>query len=293
MQELARLSGQDEDATAELPDLLESVRLRIEKQEIHIFLSGKYDRSSAIVTITAGAGGQDAQDWAAMLFRMYERYCVKKGWRVEVMHQSFGESGPEGRIGIKSISFGVSGMYAYGLLRRETGIHRLVRVSPFSAKNLRHTSFAAVDVFPEINVKEEKEIEIKPDDVEFDFFRASGPGGQNVNKRETAVRVTHIPTGISVASQAERSQQRNKEKALQILASKLYQKAEQERQQEAAKLKGELLAIEWGSQIRSYILHPYKLVKDSRTNVEVSNAEAVLDGELDEFIEAAVRLRSG
>jgi peptide chain release factor 2 len=289
LRELAELSSAETELSLE-QELVDDAQKRIEKMEIHIFLSGKYDRANAIVTITAGAGGADAADWAAMLQRMYERYCEKKGWKVRVLHQSFGDPGPEGRIGTKSAVFEIAGTFAYGLLRRESGIHRLVRVSPFSAKQLRHTSFAAVDVAPEINVNEEKDIDIKPDDVEFDFFRASGPGGQNVNKRETAVRVTHIPTGIAVVSQAERSQQRNKEKALQILASRLYQKAEQERAKEVAKLKGQQAAIEWGSQIRSYILHPYKMVKDTRTNVEVSNAEAVLDGELDEFIEAEIRL---
>jgi peptide chain release factor 2 len=290
--ELAKLSENDEDAAAELPALLESVQARIKKQEVHIFLSGKYDRANAIVTITSGAGGQDAQDWATILQRMYERYCEKKGWGVQIVHQTFGEPGPDGRIGTKSVVLEITGSFAYGLLRRETGIHRLVRISPFSAKQLRHTSFAAVDVVPEIDTKQEKHIDINPDDIEFDYFRSSGPGGQNVNKRETAVRVTHLPTGIAVVSQAERSQQRNKEKALQILASRLYQKAQQERATEVARLKGLQAAIEWGSQIRSYVLHPYKMVKDTRTNIEVSNAEEVLEGELDEFIEAALRLPS-
>jgi peptide chain release factor 2 len=292
VKELAKLSENDEDAAAELPALLEAAQARIKKQEVHIFLSGKYDRANAIVTITSGAGGQDAQDWASILQRMYERYCEKKGWQVYIVHQAFGDPGPEGRIGIKSVVLEIAGSFAYGLLRRETGVHRLVRISPFSAKQLRHTSFAAIDVVPEIDTKQEKDIAIQPEEIEFDYFRSSGPGGQNVNKRETAVRVTHLPTGIAVVSQAERSQQRNKDKALQILASRLYQKAEQERMQEAARLKGKQAAIEWGSQIRSYVLHPYKMVKDTRTNVEVSNAEAVLDGELEEFIQAQIRLPS-
>lgn len=290
LQELARLSEHDEDAAAELPAIVDSLQSRLERQEVKTFLSGKYDRANAILQITAGAGGQDAQDWATLLLRMYQRYCETKGWRAQVVHQSFGDPGPEGRIGTKQVSLEIQGAYAYGLLRRETGIHRLVRISPFSAKQLRHTSFAAVEVLPEINVKEERDIEIKPDDLEFDFFRASGPGGQNVNKRETAVRVTHVPSGIAVASQAERSQQQNKEKALQILASRLYQRQEQERQKEMERLHGKQAAIEWGSQIRSYVLHPYKMVKDMRTNVETSNAEAVLEGDLEEFIEAEIRL---
>jgi len=221
---------------------------------------------------------------------MYERYCEQKGWRVQIIDQSFGDPGPENRIGVKQVSFGVAGSFAYGLLKRETGVHRLVRISPFSAKSLRHTSFAAVEVLPEVNIKEEKEIEIKPDDLRVDFYRASGPGGQNVNKRETAVRVTHLPTGIVVSSQAQRSQQQNKERAMQTLASKLYQLQEQKKEKEVARLKGDQAAIEWGSQIRSYVLHPYQLVKDSRTQAETSNVEKVLDGELDEFIEQEVRL---
>jgi len=273
-----------------LPELVVSLEGRIAKQEVHTFLAQKYDKANAILTITAGAGGQDAQDWTTMLLRMYERYCEKKGWRVQIVDHSFGEPGPEGRTGTKGVSLEITGKYAYGLLRREAGVHRLVRMSPFSAKQLRHTSFAAVEVLPEIDMKEEQKIEIKPDDLEIDFFRASGPGGQNVNKRESAVRITHLPTGISVASQAQRSQQQNKEKAMQILASKLYQKKEEEAAREAAKLKGQQAAIEWGSQIRSYVLHPYQLVKDVRTNVEVSNTEAVLNGELDEFIEAEIRM---
>ena len=288
-QEFEQLQKDFQDAK-ELPELLDDVKKRIEKFELRAFLSGKYDRANAILQITAGAGGQDAQDWATMLLRMYERYCEKKGWKTEIAHQSFGEVGDEGRIGTKQVSLEVRGLYAFGLLKRETGIHRLVRLSPFSAKSLRHTSFAAVEVTPEINLKEEKEVEITPDDLEIDFFRSSGPGGQNVNKRETAVRVAHKPSGIVVTSQAQRSQQQNKEKALQILASRLYQKQEQERQKEVAKLKGQQAAIEWGSQIRSYVLQPYKLVKDVRTNVEARNAQAVLDGNLDEFIEAAIRL---
>ena len=263
---------------AEFPEDFESLRKRIEKQEIRTFLSGKYDRANAILTITAGAGGQDAQDWAAMLHRMYERYCQRKGWRTQIIDESFVQ-----------ISMEVMGPFAYGLLKREAGVHRLVRMSPFSAKRLRHTSFAAVEMLPQIDLKDEKEIEIKPDDLRVDLYRASGPGGQNVNKRETAVRITHIPTGIMVSSQAARTQQHNKEKALQVLAAKLYQAREQERKAELGKLKGKQSAIEWGSQIRSYVLHPYRMVKDVRTQVETSDTEGVLDGDLDAFIEAEVK----
>ena len=289
LKELAKISEGDEDAGAEIPDFLERLQGKIRKQEIHTFLSGKYDKANAILTITAGAGGNDAQDWATMLQRMYERYAENRGWKVEIIHQSLGEQGAEGRIGTKQVSLDISGSFAYGFLRKETGVHRLVRLSPFSAKSLRHTSFASVEVLPEVNVAEEHDIEIKPDDLQVDFFRASGPGGQNVNKRETAVRITHTPTGIVVVSQTQRSQQQNKEKALQIIASKLYQMREQERLKEVAKLKGQQASIEWGSQIRSYVVHPYKMVKDHRTDVEVSDVEAVLDGDLDEFIEEEIR----
>ena len=289
LKELSELSKTDEDAGAELPDAVESLQERLEKQEIRTFLSGKYDRANAILSISAGAGGQDAQDWAAMLQRMYERYCAKKGWRVEGIHQSFGEVGADGRIGVKQVSLEVKGAFAYGLLKRETGVHRLVRMSPFSAKQLRHTSFAAVEVTPEVDVRQEKDIEIKPEDVTVEFFNASGPGGQNVNKRETAVRLVHEPTGIVVTSQASRSQQQNREKAMQVLTSKLYSMREQEREKEFAKMRGKQAAIEWGSQIRSYVLHPYKLVKDMRTNVETADVESVLNGDLDIFIEAEAR----
>ena len=291
LKELAKLSESGEEAGSEISLELKSLQKRIEKQEIRTFLAGKYDKANAILTVVAGAGGQDAQDWAAMLLRMYERYCERKGWRLQIIHQSFGEPGSEGRMGVKQASIEIVGAFAYGLLKYETGVHRLVRISPFSAKSLRHTSFAAVEVLPEISQKEEKEIEIKSDDLQFDFYRASGPGGQNVNKRETAVRLTHIPTGIIVSSQAQRSQQRNKEKALQILASKLYQAKERERTKELASFKGEHVAIEWGSQIRSYVLHPYKMVKDVRTNVETADVESVLDGDLEAFIEAETLLR--
>lgn len=292
LEELVALSQDDQSAKAEFPAVLESLQKRIERQEVRTFLSGKYDRANAILTITAGAGGQDAQDWAAMLQRMYERYCQRKGWRTQIIDESFGEQRADGRMGIKQISMEVTGSFAYGLLRREAGVHRLVRISPFSAKSLRHTSFAALEVLPQIDAKDEKDIDMKPDDLRVDLYRASGPGGQNVNKRETAVRITHIPTGTVVSSQSARSQQKNKEKALQVLASKLYQLQEQKRQEELGRLKGKQSLIEWGSQIRSYVLQPYQMVKDVRTQVETSNTEGVLDGDLDEFIEAALRLRA-
>ena len=269
---------------------LEKLQVKIAKEEFRTFLSGKNDKGDALFTITAGAGGQDAQDWAAMLLRMYERYFTQKGWKVQILHQSFGDSGPEGRIGVKQAVLEVRGRYAYGYLKHEKGVHRLVRISPFSAKSLRHTSFASVDVMPELSKDEQKEVEIKSDDLKVDTFRSSGPGGQNVNKRETAIRITHIPTGIVVAAQSSRTQGENREKALSLLYSKLYILQEEERQKELDKEKGEKKAIEWGSQIRSYVLHPYKLIKDHRTGEEDSKVEEVLDGKLDAFIEASLRI---
>jgi len=277
---------------------------KLKQKELQVFLSGKYDKGNAILSIFSGAGGQDAQDWATLLLRMYERYCQIKGFKTKILHQSFGEpGGPESRIGIKSVSIEIKGSYAYGFLKKETGVHRLVRISPFSAQSLRHTSFALVEVLPEISEADEAEIKIKPDDLKVDFYRASGPGGQYVNKRETAVRITHLPTGIVVACQSERLQGDNRKKVMQVLASKLYQLQEGERKKEISKIKvatgraspagrGEKISASWGNQIRSYVFHPYKLVKDLRTGVETSNPEKVLDGDLDEFITAALIYRA-
>ena len=262
----------------------------LEKIEYRIFLSGKYDKGTALLSIYSGAGGQDAQDWATMLLRMYLRYADRKGWKSKILDQSFGEpGGPEGRVGTKSAALEIDGPYAYGFLKKETGVHRLVRISPFSAQSLRHTSFAMIEVLPEISSLEEQELSVKPDELEVDVYKSSGPGGQNVNKRMTAVRITHLPTKITVTAQSERSHAQNKEQAMKLLYAKLYQLKEREREKELAKIKGKAVSIEWGSQIRSYVLHPYKMVKDLRTNVETSNAESVLDGVLDEFIEAELK----
>ncbi len=241
----------------------------------------KYDRGNALLYVYSGAGGVDAQDWASMLLRMYQKYCGIKKFGFNLLDQTFGEQG-----GTKSAVAEISGQYAFSDLRGEAGVHRLVRVSPFSAKALRHTSFALVDVLPEI---EDVRLEINPKDLRIDTFRSSGPGGQNVNKLETAVRVTHIPTNIAVAVQSERSQAQNKEKAMKVLHSRLAKMMEEAKVKEISELKttGET-AIEWGSQIRSYVLNPYKQVKDHRTGVESSQPDKVLDGELEEFIKAEV-----
>lgn len=270
---------------------IENLAKEIEREEVKVFLSGKYDKNNAILQIFAGAGGIDAQDWATILLRIFERYCDRKGFQTKTVHQSFGEGGgPEGRIGTKSVTLEIKGPYAYGFLKNESGVHRLVRQSPFSAKKLRHTSFALVEVLPEIGKKEQEEIKIKPEDLKLETFRASGPGGQYVNRRETAVRITHLPTGIVVSSQVERLQGLNRDKAMKVLYAKLYQLKEAERQKELKEVKGKAVSASWGNQIRSYVLHPYKLVKDLRTDVETSNVEEVLDGNLDQFIEAEVKI---
>ena len=288
--ELEQLLGVGEGDARDLELQLAFLERSLEEAELQAFLSGKYDKGNAILTITAGAGGQDAQDWAAMLYRMYQRYADRKGFRVKEISHSFGEAGVEGRTGTKQVAFEAQGPNAYGLLRREAGVHRLVRISPFSAKKLRHTSFASLEVLPVINRTEEKDIEISPEDIMVDTFRSSGPGGQNVNKRESAVRITHKPTGLIVACQSQRSQQQNVEKALEMLAAKLYDRKKGEEEKELTALKGEKKSIEWGSQVRSYVLAPYQLVKDHRTNIETGNVHSVLEGDLDMFIKSELKL---
>ncbi len=291
LKELEALAEKDIDLAGEVQGKIIFLEKEIKNQETKIFLSGKYDKNSAILEIFSGAGGVDAQDWATMILRMYQRYCGEKGLEANILHQSFGEAGgPEGRIGIKSVTLEIKGKYAYGLLKKETGVHRLVRLSPFSAKKLRHTSFALVEVLPELGKEEEKEIEIKPEEIKTDFYRASGPGGQNVNKRESAVRITHLPTGIVASCQIERSQGKNREMALKILCAKLYQAKEENRLKEIKEVKGARVSASWGNQIRTYVLHPYKMAKDLRTGVEISNVETVLDGKLEKFIEAELKI---
>jgi len=290
LKELNELAASDESLADLVRQKYNQLSDAIAQQEGRIFLSGQYDKHNAIVEISSGAGGQDSQDWATMLLRMYEKYFAKKGFKARVLHQSFGDAGgPEGRIGTKSVTLEVKGSYAYGLLQKETGVHRLVRISPFSAQKLRHTSFALVEVLPEIQ-EAQAQLEIKPEDLKVDTFKSSGPGGQYVNKTESAIRITHLPTGIVVASQTERLQGKNKENAMKILYSKLHQLKEQEREKQLKEIKGEQISASWGNQIRSYVLHPYQMVKDLRTQYETSDTQGVLDGDLDAFIQAELKL---
>lgn len=264
----------------EMGDLPE-LEKKLDRLEIKTFLSKPYDRSGAILSIHAGQGGVEAMDWAQMLQRMYQKYFEKKDWAFEILDQTFGEE-----AGVKSVTLKVVGNYAYGFLKREAGTHRLVRQSPFNADNLRQTSFALVEVLP---VLEEKTVEVKEEDLDWQFFRASSKGGQNVQKVSTAVRLQHRPTGLVVTCQTERYQEQNRKIALQILTAKLWAKAEEEKEEKERQLRGGRTKATWGTQIRSYVLHPYKMVKDVRTGFETANAEAILNGDLEEMIEAEIK----
>lgn len=267
----------DEELFEELKTSLKLFEKECENLKILTLLAGKYDSYNAIMNIHAGAGGTEAQDWAQMLFRMYSMYAEKNGFKLKVLDVLDGDE-----AGIKNINFVVSGDNAYGYLKAEKGIHRLVRISPFDANARRHTSFASVEVMPEL--EEAEDIEIKPDELKIDTYRASGAGGQHVNKTESAIRITHIPTGIVVSCQTERSQIQNRERAMKMLYSKLAEKQEREQLEEISSIKGEIKKIEWGSQIRSYVFCPYTLVKDHRTGYETSDIQGVMNGEIQEFI---------
>jgi peptide chain release factor 2 len=275
---LAEIAEEDTDLAGELEDAFASVESRLAELEEERLFTGDYDAGDALVTVNAGAGGTDAQDWAEMVLRMMMRFAERRGFKAELLEVSDGEE-----AGIKSATFRVSGENAYGLFGAEKGVHRLVRISPFDAQNRRQTAFAGVEVAP---VVEGADVEIEDDDLQIDTYRASGAGGQHVNKTDSAVRITHRPTGIVVQCQNERSQSANKATAMGMLKGKLIERAERERQEEIARERGEAQDVNFGSQIRSYVLHPYTMVKDHRTDFEVGNANAVLDGDLDGFVRA-------
>lgn len=276
-----------EDENAEIGKDVKSITERLKKLKIASLLSNPHDRKNAIISIHAGQGGVEAMDWTNMLYRMYLKFCESRGWKTQVLDISSGEE-----AGLKSVTLKVTGPYAYGYLKGEAGTHRLVRQSPFNADKLRQTSFALVEVLPKFEEVDLPDIKISDDELEWNFFRASSQGGQNVQKVSTAVRLKHKPTGIVVTSQAERYQERNRKLALNLLRSKLWLREKAQDEKKKKEIKGEYRPASWGTQIRSYVLHPYKMVKDLRTRVETSDTEAVLDGELDEFIEAELKLHS-
>ncbi|HAJ05461.1 MAG TPA: peptide chain release factor 2 [Chloroflexi bacterium] len=279
--ELADLN--DPSLEKELSNEIDNIANLTSQYDLETMLSGEHSQGDAILNLYAGAGGVDSQDFTSMLLRMYIRWSERRGFKTEIIDQSSGEE-----AGIKSATITIAGSYAYGYLRAETGVHRLVRISPYDSANRRHTSFAMVEALPNIEAVDE-EIIINPKDITVDTFRAQGAGGQHMQKNDTAVRITHTPTGIVVQCQNQRSQSQNRENALKVLRGKLYEKQQQERQEKIDDLKGDYVKAEWGSQIRSYILHPYQLVKDHRTSYEQGNSQSVLDGDIDDFIETFLR----
>jgi peptide chain release factor 2 len=286
LEELEELASDDDSIAAEVEEQRASIEARLAGLEEARLFSGDYDAGDAVVTVNAGAGGTDSQDWAEMLLRMLMRWAESRSMTVELKEASEGEE-----AGLKSATFTASGENAYGLFSAEKGVHRLVRISPFDSAARRHTAFAGVEVAP--LVEDAVDVEIEPDDLQIDTYRASGAGGQHVNKTDSAVRITHRPSGIVVQCQNERSQSANKDTAMRMLRAKLIEREEQRRREEIAKEKGEAQDVAWGSQIRSYVLHPYTMVKDHRTNVEIGNAQGVLDGNLDELVRAELLRRAG
>lgn len=273
----------DDEMKDDLEQEVIGFQTKVDQFELQLLLDGEHDANNAILELHPGAGGTESQDWANMLLRMYQRYCEQQGFKVEIVDYQAGDE-----AGVKSVTMLVKGHNAYGYLKAEKGVHRLVRISPFDSSGRRHTSFASCDVIPEFN-NEKIEVEINPDDITVDTFRASGAGGQHINKTESAIRITHHPTGIVVNNQNERSQIKNREAAMKMLKAKLYQLELEQKEQELAAIRGEQKEIGWGSQIRSYVFHPYSMVKDHRTNEETGNVNAVMDGEIGPFIEAYLR----
>lgn len=275
----------DESVAEEVKEGYNQLKADLESMKLETLLSGKYDKNNAILTLHAGAGGTEAQDWCEMLFRMYVRWAERKGYKTETLDYLDGEE-----AGIKSVTFLVQGLNAYGYAKSEKGVHRLVRISPFDSAARRHTSFASLEVMPEID--DDIDIKINPEDLRVDTYRSSGAGGQHINKTESAIRITHIPTGVVVTCQNERSQHKNRETAMKMLKSKLIEIAEREQKEKIEDLKGVQMEIGWGSQIRSYVFHPYSMVKDHRTNFEMGNTAAVMDGDIDGFINAYLIAKS-
>ncbi|SUM47465.1 peptide chain release factor 2 [Staphylococcus intermedius NCTC 11048] len=273
----------DEEMKDDLEQEVLGFQAKVDQFELQLLLDGEHDANNAILELHPGAGGTESQDWTNMLLRMYQRYSEQQGFKVEIVDYQAGDE-----AGVKSVTMLVKGHNAYGYLKAEKGVHRLVRISPFDSSGRRHTSFASCDVIPEFN-NEKIEVEINPDDITVDTFRASGAGGQHINKTESAIRITHHPTGIVVNNQNERSQIKNREAAMKMLKAKLYQLELEQKEQELAAIRGEQKEIGWGSQIRSYVFHPYSMVKDHRTNEETGNVNAVMDGEIGPFIEAYLR----
>ena len=281
---LVEMADEEEDLSvlSEVKEGVASLTKRLEQMKLETLLSGPYDKNNAILTLHAGAGGTEAQDWAEMLFRMYVRWAERRGFQTETLDYLAGEE-----AGIKSVTFLISGLNAYGYAKAEKGVHRLVRISPFDASGRRHTSFASLEVMPELD--DDVKIDINPEDLKVDTYRASGAGGQHINKTDSAIRITHLPTGIVVSCQNERSQHKNRDIARKMLMAKLMELKEQENKEKIEDLKGDLKEIAWGSQLRSYVFHPYNLVKDHRTGFEMGNIGAVMDGDLDGFINAYLK----